>query len=940
MREHLLQQILNCRLGAVQEHANFVEGLRIHHRNWKEVAAHVGTKTVVQVRSHAQKWFIQMQKKGRGDMVPPTNSELKHQQALRAAQVEPGLLCASTGNPTDLAGDSGALEAALAATQLGRSQDCTSESVARRPSQLPTSSARITVTVAPQGRQQPSAPADATAPASAATPTGVMPPATSGPLLCSVNHKAMAPHNHGQAVLCSVPYTEGFRSQGMAQWMVPSAAHVTAGPDLQGHPAGGMYVVSPPPEAVTQEARASAPARTKHTAPKAAEGMSPADNPPAGLFSSLVDRDNAADARPAAAAEHTRGKAPTDYASMYSFLASCFDLTNSWQELVSSLTRMPGKDRQLTVTLMGRVLNQMESRMQHTRGTAPPGWNDLHDAAKATRGANGAAEGLAQHTAARHGADPEAPALEASTAAPAALAAAAKELPMPEKAVPRHAAPEGVHAQQPCNGTQMHAPAVGATQMLVAVSAALPAPLWAQHAMPGAHMVNPTHWAGPAPSTPDMDGRASQRAGSQQCEQLGRQRTPLPSDQPMSDPSGFPRQQAPSQPQAEARAKACAHTGATPTHDHRSSETRQPQNASHAMHIRPVSQQPQAAVPVTGGLRSMPFHKLMPTMQGPQSLAARAAFDARFDVGTAGPPAPGPRMSEVQVHGARPVAQQMIPTPAIPADKQAHDPRQAHGSSGEDTTPDGALLEASASAADYLMGSAADVGLDSCMDGEDDEPPQPSLDLGMQQAPPTAMWMTTADGELVSQSAAHSATLCATDTAWTVEGNGGGVQTMQNGAEAARPHVYGWQHQGWMGSPPPGMSPAPPGMHVPLHTLLQRQHQLQRDKMGHIMVSEDGSVPPGMDLPPSVCMAHMHEKAMGQQHVMGALPASPAGEGCGAQREGNGKVMMQYGGAEAGRDGRGGPMQDVSGAAREEWLQECRQRQQQVPPWAPRRQVM
>jgi hypothetical protein len=31
------------------EHRKFVEALGIHHRNWKEVAAHVGTKTVVQV---------------------------------------------------------------------------------------------------------------------------------------------------------------------------------------------------------------------------------------------------------------------------------------------------------------------------------------------------------------------------------------------------------------------------------------------------------------------------------------------------------------------------------------------------------------------------------------------------------------------------------------------------------------------------------------------------------------------------------------------------------------------------------------------------------------------------------------------------------------------------------------------------------------------------
>lgn len=32
-----------------EEHGKFVEALAIHHRNWKEVATHVGTKTVVQV---------------------------------------------------------------------------------------------------------------------------------------------------------------------------------------------------------------------------------------------------------------------------------------------------------------------------------------------------------------------------------------------------------------------------------------------------------------------------------------------------------------------------------------------------------------------------------------------------------------------------------------------------------------------------------------------------------------------------------------------------------------------------------------------------------------------------------------------------------------------------------------------------------------------------
>ena len=47
---------------ARQEHQRFLEGLHKYGKEWKRVAAHVKTRTVVQTRTHAQKYFQKVSK--------------------------------------------------------------------------------------------------------------------------------------------------------------------------------------------------------------------------------------------------------------------------------------------------------------------------------------------------------------------------------------------------------------------------------------------------------------------------------------------------------------------------------------------------------------------------------------------------------------------------------------------------------------------------------------------------------------------------------------------------------------------------------------------------------------------------------------------------------------------------------------------------------------
>lgn len=52
------------------EHAVFLEGLHLHGKQWKTIATMIGTRSVVQVRTHAQKYFQKLDRKTKPTSTP------------------------------------------------------------------------------------------------------------------------------------------------------------------------------------------------------------------------------------------------------------------------------------------------------------------------------------------------------------------------------------------------------------------------------------------------------------------------------------------------------------------------------------------------------------------------------------------------------------------------------------------------------------------------------------------------------------------------------------------------------------------------------------------------------------------------------------------------------------------------------------------------------
>nr|AGV54263.1 transcription factor ASG4 [Phaseolus vulgaris] len=76
-----------------QEHDKFLEALQLFDRDWKKIEAFVGSKTVIQIRSHAQKYFLKVHNNGTSEHLPPPRPERKaaHPYPRKASKNAPVL---------------------------------------------------------------------------------------------------------------------------------------------------------------------------------------------------------------------------------------------------------------------------------------------------------------------------------------------------------------------------------------------------------------------------------------------------------------------------------------------------------------------------------------------------------------------------------------------------------------------------------------------------------------------------------------------------------------------------------------------------------------------------------------------------------------------------------------------------------------------------------
>lgn len=67
-----------------EEHARFLQSISLYGKDWKKVVEHVGTRSSNQVRSHAQKYFLKLERKSKNSFTQAKDYDQEYLARLQA----------------------------------------------------------------------------------------------------------------------------------------------------------------------------------------------------------------------------------------------------------------------------------------------------------------------------------------------------------------------------------------------------------------------------------------------------------------------------------------------------------------------------------------------------------------------------------------------------------------------------------------------------------------------------------------------------------------------------------------------------------------------------------------------------------------------------------------------------------------------------------------